>query len=348
MVNLPKLEELDFRNRKVFVRGDLDVPLSTDNSTVQDDSRLQAMKPTLKFILDKGAKQIIIGGHLGRSGEGEPIVSSKIVLQDLESIVETPVGFKSNLEGDTSNFNEKVVLLENLRTVPFEEQNDSKFAEVLMNMADLYVNESFATSHRNHASIVSLPKKFKERNSKSIASGLRLAKEVEVLSGILENPRRPLVFIISGIKKDKLDYIQTFSKTADKVLVGGRLPDYLQDNKELATSTKLIIADLIADRQDITIRSIEKFEAEIANAGTIVLAGVVGKYEDEAHRLGTTRVFTAIANSNAYKLMGGGDSEAAATMLGLTNKFDWISVGGGAMLEFLSKGTLPGIEALLH
>ena len=102
------------------------------------------------------------------------------------------------------------------------------------------------------------------------------------------------------------------------------------------------------DKEDITLHTIEVFKKEIRKAGTIVLAGVLGKYEDEGHRQGTKEIFEAIANSSACKIAGGGDTEAALTIFNLTNKFDWISVGGGAMLEFLASKTLPGIETLLQ
>jgi phosphoglycerate kinase len=102
------------------------------------------------------------------------------------------------------------------------------------------------------------------------------------------------------------------------------------------------------DKEDITLNTIERFKAEIKSAGTIVLAGVPGKYEDSGHMQGTKEVFEAVASSSAYRVAGGGDTEAALTTLKLTDRFDWISVGGGAMLEFLEKKTLPGIEALLH
>jgi phosphoglycerate kinase len=109
---------------------------------------------------------------------------------------------------------------------------------------------------------------------------------------------------------------------------------------------KVIMAKLVPDTQDITIHTVEKFKEEIAKAGTIVVAGVQGRYEDEGHRQGTFEVFNAITASGAFKIAGGGDAEAAITEFGLNDKFDWISVGGGAMLEFLSEGTLPGIDAI--
>lgn len=175
--------------------------------------------------------------------------------------------------------------------------------------------------------------------------GIRFQQEIENLSKVISDPKRPVVMTISGIKEDKLSYIEPFCKFTDKLLIGGKLPDLL--HQEVYENEKIIVADLIADREDITIHSIEKFENEIINARTIVVSGPLGKFEDEGHRQGTERVLrSVVANKNAFKLAGGGDTERALQTLNLTGGFDWISVGGGAMLEFLANGTLPGIEAL--
>lgn len=349
----PILNDIDVTGKRVFVRGDLDVPLNepednnSDNYTVQDPSRLEALKPTIDLLFEKGAGQIVVAGHIGRSGEGEPMISTHILLESLEKILGRHIVFK-RLD-DPIQENENLILLENLRSTKEEEENNLDFAGKLANLADIYVNEAFATSHREHASIVTLPRLIREKGGQ-IALGLRFEKEIEVLKNILENPRRPLIALTSGIKKDKLMYAREFEKFCDKVLIGGRLPEYVsEEERDLPVNLqegKLIFAKLTPDKEDITLHSIERFEEEINKAGTIILAGVIGKYEDEGHRQGTQRVFTAIANSSAFKLVGGGDSEAALTLFGLTDKFDWISVGGGAMLEFLVKKSLPGIEAL--
>jgi phosphoglycerate kinase len=133
-------------------------------------------------------------------------------------------------------------------------------------------------------------------------------------------------------------------------LVGGRLPDLLGDRgleSVRSQNGKVIVGNLIMDKEDITIHTIERFEEEVGKAAMVVVSGPLGRYEDEGHRQGTERVFEAVVTSNAFKIAGGGDTEAALSLLNLQNKFDWLSVGGGAMLEFLSKKTLPGIEALL-
>jgi phosphoglycerate kinase len=231
-----------------------------------------------------------------------------------------------------------ILLLENLRFDKAEEENSEVFARNLADLAEVYVNEAFAVSHREHASIVALPKLLPH------AAGFRFVKEVENLSRILVDPRKPVVLVVGGIKEDKVDYIKNFTTIADKILVGGRLPLFFEaGNPDVE---KIILGQLIPDKEDITINTIQKFKEEISKAGTIVVAGVPGKYEDEGHRQGTKEVFEAIANSSAFKLAGGGDAEAAISFLGLNERFDWISVGGGASLEFLAKGTLPGIQAL--
>jgi len=138
--------------------------------------------------------------------------------------------------------------------------------------------------------------------------------------------------------------VEGLAKISDKLMVAGRLPEYLEDAK---LGPKVFVSRLTPDKEDITIHSIEAIEAELEKAKTIVIGGPMGKFEDEGHRLGTKRVFEAAAKANAFKLVGGGDTADALETLGLTDKFDWLSTGGGAMLEYLVNGTLPGVEALL-
>ena len=316
-MNLPKLTDLDVANKKVLVRADLDID-------VGEDYRLCALLPTLEYLSSKSAK-IILLGHRGRP-EGKVVEKLKI----------KPV--EDELRKITSGISFEI--LENLRFNPGEEKNDTEYAKSLALLGDVYVNEAFANSHREHASIVGLPKLLPH------AAGFRFALEVENLSKVFDNPKRPVLFIVGGSKKDKLNYIENLKSIADKILVGGRLPDYLQDTRYPIPDTKIIVANLLPDKEDLTINSIEKFEEEIKKAGTIVLAGPMGKYEDKGHRQGTERIFKAVAASSAFKIAGGGDTEKAVEVLNLSKEFDWVSLGGGAMLEFLAKGTLPGIKAL--
>jgi phosphoglycerate kinase len=329
VVNLPKLNDLDVANKKVLVRVDLDV-------NVGENYRLEALLPTLKYLSSKSSKIILIG-HRGRP-EGKVVEELKMkpVEDELRKIA-PEIEFE---------------ILENLRFDSRELGADLEYAKSLASLADIYINESFAESHRNTSSIVLLPKILPH------AAGLRFVEEINNLSKVFDpstgsGPMRPVVFIVGGSTKDKLDYIEELKSIADKILIGGRLPDYMQDTRYSLPvrqagilDTKVIIANLLPNKEDLTINSIIKFEEEIKKAGTIVLAGPMGKYEDEGHRQGTERIFKAIANSNAFKIIGGGDSLSVLSIYNLKDKFDWVSVGGGAMLEFLAKKTLPGIRAL--
>lgn len=330
-MELKTLKDIEVSGKKVLVRADLDV-----GKDFGGEDRLEVLLPTLNYLSKKSAK-IILLGHMGRpGGKEDPTLSLKPAAKKLDAFLKENWG-----EDRVAKLN--MYVMENLRFNLGEESNDEHYAEHLAEEGEVYVNEAFATSHRRHASIVGLPLFLRSKNENSVAAGFHFVEEVENLGRVLENPKRPLVSIISGIKKDKLSYVADFKKFSDKILIAGRLPDYLGDNKD----GKLKVANLTPDKEDITIHSMELFEAEISKAKTIVVSGPMGKFEDEGHRQGTQRVLKAVSESSAYKVAGGGDTQRAIKFFGLSDKFDWISVGGGAMLEFLAKGSLPGIDALL-
>lgn len=315
-MNLPKITDVDVTNKKVLLRLDL------DTKPDPDDLRIKSSYETLDYLKDK-ASEIIILAHKGRPNG---VYDDSLSLRPFQSIFDK---WGARVE-------------ENLRFDKGEEENDPEFAKKLASYGDVYINDAFASSHRSHASIVGLPKLLPH------AVGVHFAKEVENLSKVFD-PVRPLVILISGVKKDKLEMIKPLSELADKVLVGGRLPDFLGDNTVSVRSQegKVVIGNLTMDKEDITLNTIQKFKEVISTAKTIVLAGVLGKYEDEGHSQGTKEIFLSVANSNAFKIVGGGDSLTAINRYNLTEKFDWVSVGGGACLEFLTKKTLVGIEALM-
>lgn len=319
-MNLPLLANLDISGKKVLLRLDL------DTNPDPNDLRIKASEETLNHLKEKGALEITILGHKGRP-QGK--VDESLSLKPFQPIFD--------------KWGAKVH--ENLRFDPGEEANDMEFAKKLASLGDVFVNDAFASSHRSHASIVSLPTLLPS------VIGIHFQKEIENLSKVFDNPKRPLVFLISGLKEDKLDYVKAFENIADRVLVGGRLPEFLGDaaleSVRLSNEKdKIIVGNLIMDKEDITLNTIEVFSKEVSKAGTIVVSGPLGKYEDEGHRQGTEKVFKAIVSSSAFKIAGGGDTEKAISTLNLSNSFDWISVGGGAMLEFLAKKTLPGLDAI--
>lgn len=330
-MDIPTLENTDVKKRRVVLRLDLDL---SDEEINVGNIRLRSAIETLNYLISEEAKIVIIG-HRGRP-EGK--VVEELSLKPLALILSEITGKEVVFEGEGD-----IVLKENLRFNSGEESNDQEFAKKLAELGEIYINEAFGVSHREHASIVGIPKLIPG------AVGLHFAAEIKNLDKVIHEPKRPLVYIISGLKKDKLDYIKSFENHADKILVGGRLPEYLGD-KALESvrlqKGKVLVGNLVMDKEDITLNTIDKFEKELNGAGTVVVSGPLGKFEEEGHRQGTERVLKAVTSSSAFKIAGGGDTEAAISLLGMENSFDWISVGGGAMLEYLSKKTLPGIEAL--
>ena len=314
MINLPTVSGLDVSNKRVLIRLDLDLKDFDEN-----DLRIKSSIKTLDYLKEKNCSITIIA-HRGRpDGKFDESLSLKSFQPYFDK-------WEAKVE-------------ENLRFNKGEEENDPEFSQKLSQLGEIYINEAFASSHRSHASIVGLPKLMPH------AFGFRFVEEIENLSKVFE-PQRPLVILISGVKEDKLKMIEPLSKLADKVLVGGRLPDYMGDEKLVSVRSrgdeeKIIVANLIMDKEDITLNTIDKFTSEIMKAKMIVLAGVLGKYEDMGHSQGTEKIFEAVANSKAFKIAGGGDTINAIYKYQLEDKFNWISVGGGATLEFLVNKTLP-------
>lgn len=318
----------DFKDKKVLVRIDCDVDLKKEEGrlVVDEDFRLKTVLPTLKFLSAKGAKKIILMGHLGRP------VGKKIEELSLEPVAQK---LKELLNS------EDVFLLENLRFNKGEEENSEEFAKNLSELGEVYVNEAFGVSHREHASIVGIPKFLPS------FLGLRFEGEIKVLSFLKARAVRPLIFVLGGSKPDKLDYIEFLSEWCDKVLVGGKIPLLIKDLKFEIRSSKLVFAELNKEGRDITKLSVEEFKEHISKAKTIIWAGPMGVYEEKENQKGTFEIAKAIAESKAFKIAGGGDTHRIISWLNLWDKFDFVSVAGGAMLAFLKDETLPGIEATL-
>ncbi|MBI3070006.1 MAG: phosphoglycerate kinase [Candidatus Levybacteria bacterium] len=396
---LPKIQNANLAGKRVFVRADLDVPLSEVRgqrleARVEDDTRLVAGLPTIHYLLEQGAK-VIIGGHLGRpkgvdkSLSLEPVAEwlrQKFKVQSSKFKVRERDGF-GGWEITPSLF-----LLENLRFYEGEERNPSthsvnsgqagsgqEFAQKLAKLADIYVNDAFAMCHRNHASIIGVASLLPHY------AGLRLQKEVEILGQILENPKRPLIVVIGGQKiETKLPLIEKMENFADFVLVGGKIAQEAQKFKAKLNS-KVIVASSNQEGTDITAESLNQFLLIIKQAKTIVWNGPMGRIgallgnknflvphsqtarhansenfvpslrqnpspaagspRSDSER-GTEDLAKAIVESSAYKVVGGGDTTEFIKRIGLFDKFDFVSTGGGAMLTFLSGEKLPGLEAL--
>jgi phosphoglycerate kinase len=342
--NLKSVRDAKVENKTVLLRVDTDVPIQ--NSVVRDDSRLNAWLPTLQFLLESGAK-IIIVGHLGRpEGKDEnltllPIVnwlSQKLQNQNTNTI---KIG-----EFDGWQLSDKISLLENIRFYPEEEINDPDFAKKLASLAQIFVNDAFATAHRAHASTEGVT------HFLPSFAGLRILEEVKVLSEILENPKRPLCVIIGGAKiETKLPLVKKMCNFADDVLVGGEIAEnnviLAEVNREKASNCSLLVADLNEVKTDIASESLQKFIQAAQQCQTIVWNGPMGLVPDpENPSQSTFYLAKMLSESNAYKVVGGGDTVGFLKEHNLLNGFSFVSTGGGAMLEFLSGEKLPGLVAL--
>jgi len=215
------IEDLDLRGKRVFIRADFNVPLD-DNLMVTDDRRIRSTLPTINYAIDEGAK-VILSSHFGRpKGKRDPKLSLAPVAKRLQRLLNKDVIFipdcvGSQVESLVSKMKEgDVVLLENLRYHPEEEQNNEEFARALASLADVYINDAFGTAHRAHASIVGVPKFL------PAAAGFLLKKEIEYLRGAIENPVRPFVAILGGVKvSGKINVLENLVGKVDKVLIGG-------------------------------------------------------------------------------------------------------------------------------
>ncbi len=216
-----------------------------------------------------------------------------------------------------------------VRKDPREKENNEEYARQLASDFEVYVNEDFATSHRKYTSFAALPQ-FMKSQGREVCLGMRFEKELEMLSTVWNHEGRRIL-VIGGVKiDDKQKFAEDMKEKFAVVLKGGLLPG----------------ARLRPDGMDITDEAIDEYVKEIQKAEVILAAGVMGKYEDADCAKGTKAILEAIAdNPHAYKVAGGGDIEMAISTYKLTEKFNWISVGGGAMLEYLAR-ELPGLEAV--
>lgn len=352
MYNLSDLKTANIKNKKVFLRLDLDIPLLKDGK-IEDDTRLKDSLETLDYLLKNGAT-VFIAGHLGRP-KG---VDNKLSLLPIASWYAKELRIaknelqKTKIEDfDGFKISDNLYLLENIRFYKGEEANDSEFSKKLASLADIYINDAFAVSHRNHASIVGVARLLPH------FAGFRLRKEVETLSSLLENPKRPLVVIVGGAKiETKLPLVEKMHQFADYVLVGGKIAEEtrtllrVQHEKVPNRKSVLLVADLNSGETDITPKDAENFLQIINLAKTIVWNGPVGKTEGSEKNLeiGTAKLAKGIAQSGAYTVVGGGDTIGYLKKIGLLEKFSFVSTGGGAMLEFLSGEKLPGLQALVN
>lgn len=358
---LKTLATAHVEGKKVLLRIDSDVDIK--EGKILDDTRLASSLDTINFLTSKNA-QVIIVGHLGRPEKKFSVSSFQFPIQKSKELSLEPIAhwFAHILKGIVKEsqigripgwiITKDVSLLENIRFYEGEEDpstaSGQELIKQLSSLGDLFINDAFAVAHRNHASVVGITKYLPS------FSGLHLEKEIEILSKVLKNPKRPLVVIIGGAKiETKLPMVEKMHHIADYVLVGGEIAEQtrilakVQHEKLPGIRSILLVADNKEHGFDITDKSVENFIQVINIAKTIVWNGPLGVTgHEKEYEQGTHRIAEALASSNAYKIVGGGDTLSYLKQHNLLDKFDFVSTGGGAMLEFLSGHKLPALEAL--
>ena len=341
--NLRSVKEANVQNQTVLLRADLDVP--TEGSQIQDDSRLNAWFPSLEYLLQNHAKVIIIG-HLGRPKGADEKFTLKPVAEWIVAKLQGQAQDEKVGEFAAWKITDSVSLLQNIRFYPQEEENNPEFAQKLASLAQIFVNDAFATAHRAHASTEGVA------HFLPSFAGLRVLEEVEVLSKVLENPDRPLGVIIGGAKLEtKLPLVEKMYNLANVVLVGGTIMGneaIIADVAKKPTEHHcvLLTAEPIGNKMDATVESMGKFIKVLQGMKTIVWNGPMGQIELEEYQSGTLALAEGITKIQAYTVLGGGDTIGFLKKKNLLDKFSFASVGGGAMLEFLSGVKLPGLAAL--
>lgn len=386
------IDEISIKDKTVLLRVDLNVTLN--GAGIANDIRIRQVVPTIKFLRSKKNKLILVS-HLSSPRKRDTRYSLKVVLNRLQELLpeysyKLVDDFKS-AKGRKIIRNQKkseVLLLENIRFHEGEKKNDPFFAKELSKIADVYVNDAFAVSHRKEASVVNVPMFIPS------FGGLLLKKEIKGISTIFKKRARPFVVIIGGAKiETKVNLIRKFINIADYILIGGGVGNvflcakgydigqsYCEYEKVKLAQRLLLLAkakktkiitpsdvtvfykfedkSMIAVKEiselsgkfkilDIGPKTIKEFSSIISKGKTLAWNGPLGYTEKSVFRNGTSQIYKAVVkNKTAVSLIGGGDTIAAISSEKKSGSNTHISTGGGAMLQYIENGDLPGIRAL--
>lgn len=358
MFDKKTVKDVDAKDQIVLVRADYNVPMAEQEDgqmRIASDLRIRENLPTLKYLLENGAKKVIVISHLGRPKEKNEKLSLRPVAERLAELLPgVTVGFVDECRGDeveqaVEEMPEKSILvLENLRFEPGEKKNDADFAEDIVRStgATLFVQDGFAVTHRAHASTAAIAKIL------PAVAGLLVEKEVTMLRKALENPERPLVTVIGGVKvEDKQPLIDKFLPISDKLIVGGKIAaeGYKSDNPRVYVAEDFD-ENGEGEKLDVGPVSTCKIVDMVNGAKTVLWNGVLGKVEDPAYATASVILAKTLGESHYLtSIICGGDTAGFVEELRVNDpelKYSLISTGGGAALSLLSGEEISGIEAL--
>ena len=377
-----KLKDISLSNKSVLLRLDLNAPIQ--NGVVTNNERLLRSLPTINYLLEKGASLKIMS-HLGRPEENDlfqEAFSLKPVVVELERLLDRSIPLHSLNEIESMDDFSDLVMIENTRFNIGEKNNDPTLSKRFSDLADLFVMDAFATSHRAHASttgVISF--------SEVACAGFLLDEELSALLKVKEDKNKSIA-ILGGAKiSTKLGLIDSLSQSMDAVVLGGGIantclaakgfnigkslvePSMLKEAEQLLKNPKVIIPEIVVVSQspdqpgrevaadkigeneaifDISPHYVLQLESIINEAGTILWNGPIGFFEKENFDKGTIQLAKMIVASKAYSVAGGGDTISAAEKAGVLDKLDYVSTAGGAFLEFIEGRKLPALEALMQ
>jgi len=386
---IPTMDDFDFSGKTVLLRADINSPLDPETMEIIDTSRIKRVVPTIKEILDKNGKVVILA-HQGRPGGWDFTGLEKhaeVLSHEMGDEFGGKVKYVDDIYGEKARNAIKelgegdVLMLDNVRK--FEGERDKKTAEEhsrsalvqsLAPLADIFVNDAFAAAHRSQCSLVGFIPVMPS------CAGRLMEKEVKTLSKIIEKPERPCIFIFGGAKySNAIKVIKNLLErgVADKILLGGVPGNVFAGLVEASEEEKAEIEEIMerfGDKlilpvdvavddggrkevdvdnvgkenniKDIGEKTMEVFGREIENASTVLLSGPMGVFENKEFEEGTKRIIEAMAYSDAFSVIGGGHTVAAAGMFGMADSISYVSTGGGSLERFLMGKKLPVIEAL--
>ncbi|MGH9459236.1 MAG: phosphoglycerate kinase [Thermoanaerobaculia bacterium] len=340
MPEIPTVDALDVRGRRVFCRVDYNVPV--EDGTITDTTRIDATLPTLRLLRERGAR-IVLAAHFGRpKGERKEKYSLAPVRAKLSEIVGAPVAWAADCIGEEAERKAaalgegELLLLENLRFHAGEEKNDPEFARALRKLGDVYVNDAFGASHRAHASIAALPDLFGEGEK---AAGLLLARELEFLQKVVSAPDRPFVALLGGAKiAGKIEPLEVLADRADALLIGGGMANTFLAARGVAMGSSLVDADSL----DVARRILETGKAAVVLPEDVVIADSL----DAPSRVETVAIEKGVAAGMMAVDVGPKTIETFRGRLGDAKLVFWNGPMGVFEKEAFAAGTFAMAEAV--